>query len=47
MIVYVWLNWCNGFVLLDGLLVFIDMYCICSGVRDGINIYFDFKNIWV
>lgn len=36
----------NGFLPLDRLLVFIDMYRICSGARDGINIYFDFKNIW-
>lgn len=40
------INRCNGFVPLDRLLVFIDMYRICSGARDGINIYFDFKNIW-
>lgn len=36
----------NGFLPLDRPLVFIDMYRICSGARDGINIYFDFKNIW-
>lgn len=36
----------NGFLPLDRLLVFIDMYRICSGARGGINIYFDFKNIW-